>query len=65
MDNTNSKISSAANDLKSDAPKKDHVIPSYRKLNNGIEMPVIGLGSSRIQNIIDVAINVICNSLCG
>ena len=54
MDNTNSKISSAANDLKSDAPKKDHVIPSYRKLNNGIEMPVIGLGSSRIQNIIDV-----------
>ena len=40
--------------LSSEAPKKDQAIPSYRKLNNGIEMPTIGLGSSRIQNIIDV-----------
>ena len=33
---------------------KKHVLPEYRKLNNGIDIPYIGLGTSRIQNIIDV-----------
>ena len=34
--------------------KKKHVLPEYKKLNNGIDMPYIGLGTSRINNIIDV-----------
>ena len=33
---------------------KKHVLPEYKKLNNGIDMPYIGLGTSRINNIIDV-----------
>ena len=36
---------------------KKHVLPEYKKLNNGIDMPFIGLGTSRIQNIIDVVYN--------
>ena len=54
MDTTISSVNSAVNNLRSEPPKKEHAIPYYRKLNNGIEMPVIGLGSSRIQNIVDV-----------
>ena len=42
------------NKLKS---KKQHVLPEYKKLNNGIEIPFIGLGTSRINNIIDVVYN--------
>ena len=34
--------------------KKAHVLPFSKKLNNGMEMPFIGLGTSRINNIIDV-----------
>ena len=42
------------NKLKS---KKQHVLPEYKKLNNGIEIPFIGLGTSRINDIIDVVYN--------
>jgi diketogulonate reductase-like aldo/keto reductase len=34
--------------------KKAHVLPFSKKLNNGMEMPFIGLGTSRINNIVDV-----------
>ena len=34
-----------------------------RTLNNGLEMPLIGLGSSRISNIVDVVYNSIKNGL--
>ena len=35
--------------------KEDNtMIPKTRKLNNGLEIPMIGLGSSRISNIVDV-----------
>ena len=37
--------------------KKEHVLPEYKKLNNGINIPFIGLGTSRINNIIDVVYN--------
>ena len=33
---------------------KEHILPFYKKLNNAMEMPIIGLGTSRINNIIDV-----------
>ena len=33
---------------------KKHILPENRKLNNGMEMPLIGLGTSRISNIVDV-----------
>jgi len=36
---------------------KEHILPFYKKLNNGMEMPIIGLGTSRINNIIDVIYN--------
>ena len=35
-------------------PKKMEPLKKTRKLNNGLEMPLIGLGSSRISNIVDV-----------
>ena len=35
-------------------PKKTEPLKKTRKLNNGLEMPLIGLGSSRISNIVDV-----------
>ena len=31
------------------------VLPVYKKLNNGMEMPLIGLGTSRINKMIDTA----------
>ena len=36
---------------------KTHVLPFSKKLNNGIDMPYIGLGTSRINNIVDVVYN--------
>ena len=33
---------------------KKHILRENRKLNNGMEMPLIGLGTSRINNIVDV-----------
>ena len=45
--------SSSAPIFRSKPGKKD-VLPRTKTLNNGIEIPYIGLGSSRIQNIVDV-----------
>ena len=42
---------------------KDHILPFYKKLNNGMQMPLIGLGTSRINNIIDVIYNSIKDGL--
>jgi D-xylose reductase len=39
------------------------VLPVYKKLNNGMEMPLIGLGTSRINNIVDVIYNSIKDGL--
>ena len=47
------KIDSSINNLRNKPNKKD-IIPRTKKLNNGIDMPLIGLGTSRINNIIDV-----------
>ena len=37
--------------------KKEHILSFYKKLNNGMNMPYIGLGTSRISNIVDVIYN--------
>ena len=42
---------------------KEHILPFYKKLNNGMQMPLIGLGTSRINNIIDVIYNSIKDGL--
>lgn len=34
--------------------EKNDLFPRKKKLNNGLEIPLIGLGSSRINNIVDV-----------
>ena len=44
-------------------PKKKEPLKKTRKLNNGLEMPLIGLGSSRISNIVDVVYNSIKDGL--
>jgi diketogulonate reductase-like aldo/keto reductase/uncharacterized coiled-coil protein SlyX len=44
-------------------PKNTHPLNKTRKLNNGLEMPLIGLGSSRIKNIVDVVYNSIKDGL--
>ena len=44
---------SSINNLRSKPMKKD-IIKRTRKLNNGLNIPLIGLGSSRISNIVDV-----------
>ncbi len=46
-------LDSTLNNLRNKPGKKD-VIQRIRKLNNGTDMPLIGLGSSRISNIVDV-----------
>ena len=47
------KIDSGINNLRNKPNKKD-IIQRTRKLNNGIDIPLIGLGTSRINNIVDV-----------
>ena len=42
---------------KNQTKNKEHILPFYKKLNNGMEIPLIGLGTSRINNIIDVIYN--------
>ena len=42
---------------KNPTKNKEHILPFYKKLNNGMEIPLIGLGTSRINNIIDVIYN--------
>ena len=42
---------------------KNDAIPRTRTLNNGIVIPLIGLGSSRISNIVDVVYNSIKDGL--
>ena len=44
-------------------PINTHPLKRTRKLNNGLEMPLIGLGSSRIKNIVDVVYNSIKDGL--
>ena len=44
-------------------PKKLEPLKKTIKLNNGLEMPLIGLGSSRIGNIVDVVYNSIKDGL--
>ena len=44
-------------------PKKLGPLKKTIKLNNGLEMPLIGLGSSRIGNIVDVVYNSIKDGL--
>ena len=48
-------IDSTLSNLRSKPIKKDtDIMERTRKLNNGLDIPLIGLGSSRISNIIDV-----------
>ena len=44
-------------------PINMHPLKRTRRLNNGLEMPLIGLGSSRIKNIVDVVYNSIKDGL--
>ena len=66
LDSTISSVKESINStLKSfEKPKNENdVIPRTRILNNGMEMPLIGLGSSRISNIVDVVYNSIKDGL--
>ena len=49
--------------IQASKPKNMHPLKRTRKLNNGLEMPLIGLGSSRIKNIVDVVYNSIKDGL--
>ena len=49
--------------IQASKPKNMHPLNKTRKLNNGLEMPLIGLGSSRIKNIVEVVYNSIKDGL--
>ena len=42
---------------------KFHVLPTKKKLKYGIEIPYVGLGTSRINNVVEVVYNSIKNGL--
>jgi len=65
LDTAMSSVSSTINKLKESIPNvlDESVIPKTKKLNNGLEIPMIGLGSSRINNIVDVIYNSIKDGL--
>ena len=65
LDTAMSSVNSTINKLKASIPNvlDESVIPKTKKLNNGLEIPMIGLGSSRINNIVDVIYNSIKDGL--
>ena len=60
---TNPLLNKDINEENNDFAHKIHIMPIYKQLNNGLTMPYIGLGSSRINNISDVIYNSIKDGL--
>ena len=63
LKNKSKSIKSKKEDKRPTETNKEKILKKTKTLNNGLEMPLIGLGSSRISNIVDVVYNSIKDGL--
>ena len=63
LKNKSKSIKSKKEDKKPTETNNEKILKKTKTLNNGLEMPLIGLGSSRISNIVDVVYNSIKDGL--
>ncbi len=63
LKNKSKSIKSKKEDKRPTETNNEKILKKTKTLNNGLEMPLIGLGSSRISNIVDVVYNSIKDGL--